>query len=552
MKQTPSASLPAEPVSGATAETSFASSLAEVHRRFGRNVGATIFTRVVNMARGVLVVPFLLRHLGLEAYGIWTTIFILVSYVGLTTLGLSNVYIKYVAEFHARREYERANALLSTGLCITVPLCASLFAACYFCWDWYAPWLHLPPQHAADGKEAVLIVLGVFLSSIALNAFGDILAGVQQIAATQMFLSFSIVVEFGLIVWLVGSGRGIRGLAEAYMARVVLNDVLTIWWSWRQLKWMRISPRLVRREAIGYVVHFGGVVQVQTILDIFLSSVERLIGLTLVGASAAGLMDVAKKWPSAYSTVPMAFFGAMLPATAHVDAASHASERMDNLRGLYLSSARFSNLCTAAFVALTVFWSHAILFVWLGPELPMRQTLTTLFVVFSLALQFHMLTGPGTSLLRGMGRVYEEFTYTIPNLLLLGVTLPVAWWIQKSWTALGIGSAVAVATAIAACFLLVRVHYVIELPMKSFFSLVLAPSLVPFAMAAVLAWPVAWAVPLLGRWMGAFALLLAGLLYLAGSATILYGWVFSPAEREKSKAMVTKLTATILNREVAA
>jgi len=76
--------------------------LAEVNRQFGRNVMTTIVARMVNMARGVCLVPFLLAHIGLEAYGIWTTIFILVTYVGLTTMGVSNVYIKYVAEFTPR------------------------------------------------------------------------------------------------------------------------------------------------------------------------------------------------------------------------------------------------------------------------------------------------------------------------------------------------------------------------------------------------------------------------------------------------------------------
>ena len=86
--------------------------LVEVSGKFGRNVAATIAARMVNMARGVCLVPFLLSRIGLEAYGIWTTIFILVTYVGLTTMGVSNVYIKYVAEFHARQEYDKANALL--------------------------------------------------------------------------------------------------------------------------------------------------------------------------------------------------------------------------------------------------------------------------------------------------------------------------------------------------------------------------------------------------------------------------------------------------------
>ena len=53
-----------------------------VSNQFQMNVLATIVARVVNMARGVCVVPFLLARIGLEAYGIWTTIFILVGYVG--------------------------------------------------------------------------------------------------------------------------------------------------------------------------------------------------------------------------------------------------------------------------------------------------------------------------------------------------------------------------------------------------------------------------------------------------------------------------------------
>jgi hypothetical protein len=42
--------------------------LVEVSGKFGRNVAATIAARMVNMARGVCLVPFLLSRIGLEAY----------------------------------------------------------------------------------------------------------------------------------------------------------------------------------------------------------------------------------------------------------------------------------------------------------------------------------------------------------------------------------------------------------------------------------------------------------------------------------------------------
>ena len=166
-------------------------------------------------------------------------------------------------------------------------------------------------------------MLGVFLSAIALNGFGDVLAGSQQIAATQWFLIMGIVAEFAAILWLVGAGRGIRGLAEAYLIRVLFTDGLTIWWAWKKLKWLRISPRLVRRDSIRYVLHFGGLVQFQSMLSIFLASVERVAG---THASSAPPPPACSTWPRngphRFPRVPMAFFAALLPAASHVDAAS--------------------------------------------------------------------------------------------------------------------------------------------------------------------------------------------------------------------------------------
>ncbi len=534
------------------AASSMPAMLHEVNRHFSRNVFATILARVVNMVRGVVLVPFLLYHLGLEAYGIWTTIFILVSYVGVTTLGLSNVYIKYAAEFHARREYDKINSLLSTGLAVTIPLCSAIFFGFLFGWKWYSPWLHLPASHAADGKEAVLIVLCIFLSAIALNGFGDILAGTQQIAATQWFLIMGILAEFGTILWLVGAGRGIRGMAEAYLIRVLFTDGLTIWWTWKKLKWLRISLRLVRRESIRYVLHFGGLVQFQSMLSIFLASVERVVGLIVIGDAAAGLLDVAKKWPTSFSTVPMAFFAALLPAASHVDAASNKSERMHNLRNLYLSSSRYANLCTSAFVALFSFFAGPVLHVWLGPQLPMQQRLITLFVVFNLAMQFHMLTGPGTSMFRGMGRVYEEFTYSIPNLILLSITLPAARWIEGRWTPYGIGVAVALATAGSACVLMGRVLFVLHLPLTRFLRVVIVPGLAPYAIAAALAWPVTQLVAKVNRWQGAGVLLAAGILYSLAAIVVLNRWILTDAEKQNEIGWYRRGLGMLRGREVTA
>jgi O-antigen/teichoic acid export membrane protein len=502
-----------------------------VHAKVGKNVSVTVLARVGYMLTRILIPPFVLAHIGLEAYGIWTTAFIVVGYLGLSTLGVSNVYIKYVAEYNARREYQKVNELLSSGLMLTLPLCSALYACIYFGWNHLAPFLKIPPQYASAGKEALLITTAVFLSSIATNAFNDVLTGVQDIAAAQWIWIISYLVEGVLIFMLISHGRGIRGMAEAYLGRILVNDVLTYLWMRHTLPWIRFSPRLVRKEALHQVMHFGGMVQLQSMLDIFLNSIERVLALSLLGVSAAGLMDLCKKWPASVSTVPMAFFGAMLPAASHVDAHGSKEARLQRLRDLYLQGARYSNLSTAYFAGLMLSVPAAILHVWLKQPLPYAGAL---FAVFTIWLQFHMLTGPGTSVLRGMGRVYDEFYYSIPNVIFLAVTVPAVYFLGgHHWSILGVGLAVMTSTIFSSLVLLWRAHSVLEQSWTLWFTHAIAPGFLFYAVGAAVAWPVAHLVNEVGRLEGASVLAAAGLIYTAVSLALLYQFILGPDERAK-------------------
>jgi O-antigen/teichoic acid export membrane protein len=481
--------------------------------------------------------------MSLSVYGIWSSIFILVSYLGMSTLGISNVYVKYIAEYNARHEYKKANELLSTGLLITIPMCLALFAGMVAGWPWLAHWMKLTPVLEDQAREAVLIVVGVFLSSLSLTAFTDVLSGMQEIAAAQVIWIISYVVETILIVVLVSRGRGLRGMAEAFLVRTLLQIVLSILWTFWKFKWMRISPRYFSRESLRSVMHFGGLVQLQSMLSIFLGSVERLLGWQFIGLEAAALFDLAKKWPASVAFVPSAFFAAIIPAASHVNAEGSLEQRRHDLQSLYMNGSRYANFCSAYFCGLMALLPGPILRVWLARPL---NNAVALFAILTIATHSSMITGPGTSVLRGMARVYDEFFNSVPNLLALALFLPLAHWYFGKWTPLGIGFSVLAASGCATVVLLLRVHHVLKIRWASFSARVLAPGLLPYGVAAVLAWPVTRLVYSMTRWQGAGVLVVTGFVYSALCFVLIYAFFFDHAEKKQMLGLFNRLRGKVV------
>jgi len=547
--------IPGTRISGQHAVASGSGVAATTQKRIHKNVAVTIVVRLVYMVTRVGITSYVFPRIGLTAWGIWSTAFLLVQYLGISNSGLSNVYIKYVAEFDARKEYSKANALLSTGLSFTIPFCAALFAMIVVFWHFIERFVNLPAAYAHDGKEVFLIVFAVFLGSISLQAFIDLMNGMQEIAVVQWFTLVSYIVEIVLIYVFIRMGRGLRGLAEAYLARQAVYLALCIAYDYYKFDWLRISPRLFSRRALNSVLHFGGVVQVQSFFAIVIAAPERILGVRLLGMDAAGLFDLSKKWPSSTSTIPMSFFSAFLPAASNLYEHTAGEERVRTIRDLYLRGARQANIVAAYFCSIMAMLPLPIMVLWLGKKIteapaagietgamtPTQfHSAVLLFAIFNVAIQIHMLTGPGTSILRGIGRIYEEFWYAIPNVAFIGVIMAVGHIVYHHWTVLNIGMAVSLATLFSAALFLWRAHHVLQIGNAAYIREVLWPGFVPYLVAAIFSIPVAHIVAHHGRIVGVGILLVTGFLYTILFAVVMDRLVLHENERAQWRTLLQR------------
>lgn len=500
-----------------------------VKESLSRNVLVDVAARVGYLLSRFFIPPFVLGHVTLEAYGLWSAAFIVVAYVGLSTMGISNVYIKYVAEHAARREYDKANQLLSTGLCLTVPGCTVVFGIFYLLWPWIVDWLRVPAALRGDAREVVLSVVFVFLASLSLTAFHDAVIGAQYTSHVQIRWVICYVVETILIFALVAMGRGIRGLSEAFVARTLLDIGLCVVMAYRLLPWLHISPRLVTKEAMRKLLMFGGVVQIQAILSTLLNSIERAVAAPLAGLAATALMDIGKKLPGMAGSVPLAFASSFTPAASYLHGGLEGSaEQQSYIRKLYLKGARYMNLSSAYFCGFLVALAGPMIDVWMGRH---YDGAAYLVAIFSIATQVHLMTGPGTSILKGIGKPNAEFHYVIPNAIALLVTIPASRLIAGAWTVPGIATATSAATVISAAWFLWRANRMLCIPGSEYLRFVVMPGVVPYLVAAPFGLPAAYAVSNLGRWSAFACIAVLGILYSALLVLVIDRFVWESGER---------------------
>ena len=81
-----------------------------------KNVGSSWFALGLNILVGIFISPYILHHLGDEAFGLWVLIFSITGYYGLFDLGIRSSIIRYVAKYSATDENDELNRLINTAL----------------------------------------------------------------------------------------------------------------------------------------------------------------------------------------------------------------------------------------------------------------------------------------------------------------------------------------------------------------------------------------------------------------------------------------------------
>ena len=311
------------------------------------------------LVAGAVLIPYTLRHLGNESFGILTLIWGLIGYFSLFDLGVGRALTVQLSRLEASGQIVEIGPTLRAGMLLT--LGAGLGGAALVCA--LAPslakhWLKISPVLQQDAMLAFLIAaLGVLPTTLASGLRGA-LEGLDKFAASnisRILLGLWMFVVPAFAVYFHGNALWVITLY------LVLGRCLVVLGIGFQLRshLRRVDKAPLQKRHIKALWNYGMWVSVTGIVGPLMVYGDRFFVSAALGAEQLPLYAIPQEGLLRLLLIPVALTGALLPHLANME--DDAAVRSYQRNSLRVTACMFVACLLAAALAYPVlaFWLSA-------------------------------------------------------------------------------------------------------------------------------------------------------------------------------------------------
>ncbi len=362
-----------------------------------KNISSSWFGLATNLVVGFLLSPFILHHLGDDAFGLWVLVFSLTGYYGLFDFGIRSSIVRYVAQFKATGETDSLNRYINTSLC-TYGGTGLVLLAVTAGGSFYVDSLFRIPAALQWSAKVLFLVVGTAVAvGFPLSVFAGVLEGLQKFNWLSLTQAGYNVARAGLIVVALRHGGGLLTIALISMILNLCTYAVYFAVVQRELA-VRFALRYVDRESFRKMVSYGSITFVATIASqLRFYSDATVIGI-FIGAAAITYFSIGSKLVSYSANITQSMAQIFTPMSSEFNATGD----MERLRRILVMGNRACALIVFPLCATLIILGKSVIEVWVGAKyVPIAYTVLVLLIV-SDSLQMAQSASP--KILYGMAR----------------------------------------------------------------------------------------------------------------------------------------------------
>jgi O-antigen/teichoic acid export membrane protein len=328
-----------------------------------RNIIANVIGGSWVVLLSLLVIPFQIRILGAEAYGLIGFMVSLQILLTALDLGLSKTVNREIAS-DTTEARKSSRALVQTATAIYLGITILISVGLIFGADWLVNrWLQLETIPASEAVSAIRILAIWVVFYWPATLYNSILTGLQRLDVVNVVrvLTVTLVQGGGIVILLVHGG--LQEFLIWITVTTCVSTVALILVCTRFSPWMSVVPRF-SAEAVKRVWRFSLDINLITILAIIFTQLDRILIGRLLPLRMLGYYALAYSLARGIVVIQEFLSSAMLPNLASI----HARRNFEILRANYSKYSQALVYVTTLPTLLLIFYGPKFLGIWATPE----------------------------------------------------------------------------------------------------------------------------------------------------------------------------------------
>jgi O-antigen/teichoic acid export membrane protein len=327
-----------------------------------RNTAYNIVGRFWGTVVGLLLTPYIIRHIGIERYGVWAVVGVVTGYFGLLDFGVGSSFVKYIAEFYTKRDYGKINQIVNTGFFAYCVFTVISTAAVIIMTKPILTLLKIPPHLYAEGSFVMLMGVVLFGAANMMSPFQAIQSGLQRMdISNNMAIAMSIINVAGTIFFL-ENGYGLIGLminnAIVFIITAFSNTII----AFRILPELRMRLFGFDRAIFGRLLRFGCSMQVARISGMVANQIDKVLIALFLSIGLVTFYQLGSSVVLSALALASVLTSALMPAFSEIEARGQRSRLIE----AYMRSLKYISFFVAPLFIFLAISAPQVMHIWMG------------------------------------------------------------------------------------------------------------------------------------------------------------------------------------------
>ena len=377
-----------------------------------RNSACIGGSRVMMAVVTLLAIPVFVARLGLAGYGVWEVILTISGFSMLWQGPLSGTLLWAASNAYGNGDHPRLRELVRIGIFSNLILTSLLLLPIFFSRNLLPPLFHVPlPQ-----QPQVAVILPAVLASTLASGIGDsyaaVIDGCQRMGLTALVRASAHFVGTAVALGGVMAGHGLYSLAFGQWSAAIAAWVGFSLLARKICPSVRFGMCMPRRYDARALVSYSALLFVGYVSALFRDQTDKLVLTAFARPVWVGYYTIAARLTSLVLELCKFVYGPTVTLAGALCAKADALA----LKALYSTVMAWLPPVLGLGVLFIGGLHRHLIVLWFGRQIPEVTPIVLLLLAGNGAAA--MLTGPGTAICRGIGRVSLETRYVIVGLVM--------------------------------------------------------------------------------------------------------------------------------------